>query len=323
MRILLLIAVLMLPALQSAADPIRFARAESMLSLPILLAETNGYFADEGVDVTFVTTLVGKRSIEKLLSGEADLAVGGTPPVVRQLLDKKPLCIVSNLTESDNTQKIISSRQSGIRLPEDLLGKRIGLPFGTGADYGFREFMVFNALTKDDLELVNIRPAQLVKGLSKNNIDTLVLWEPLANQVKSVLGEDYQLVAGSENMLLEYPIVTRPETARKRHAELVKILRALQRANRFAIEKRAETIQITAQRLQLEQAQAEEFLDDHLYRLAISPRLLHALERIAEMMLADDNSRKKIPDFSHSFCQQALLEVAPDNDLLKYTGGGQ
>jgi NitT/TauT family transport system substrate-binding protein len=139
---------------------------------PYYVAVERGYFAAEGIDLEFDykfetdgVKLVGAGEIPfSVVSGEQVVlarAQGLPVKYVMQWYRKFPLAI-------------ISPAKSGISTPQDLRGKKVGLPGFFGATYvGWRAFLKANNLTESDVQQQEIGFTQ-VAALQTGKVDVVV-----------------------------------------------------------------------------------------------------------------------------------------------------
>lgn len=90
---------------------------------PVPLGVDEGIFARHGIELKLVPVSPGTLGVPKLLSGEIDLFLGNSEPVVRAIgAEGKNLAVIANL--GPDTVAIFS--RPGISKVEDLRGKKIG-----------------------------------------------------------------------------------------------------------------------------------------------------------------------------------------------------
>jgi NitT/TauT family transport system substrate-binding protein len=90
----------------------------------VFIAEDEGLFRKHALDISFERVSPVKLGTPRLLSGELDVLVGNSGPVVEAIiLDKKPLAVIGSLGPA----KFAIFAAASIKTAEDLRGKRFGV----------------------------------------------------------------------------------------------------------------------------------------------------------------------------------------------------
>src|SRR5437762_7117119 len=104
--------------------------ATSSEYLPIRVAESEGYFAREGLDVTVRTTRAESGAAEALAQGQVDLAATTLEALLRfgpRVPSETPR-LVFGLTAAPPFSVLVATAQAGaVRSVEDLAGLRVGV----------------------------------------------------------------------------------------------------------------------------------------------------------------------------------------------------
>ena len=115
-------------------------------------AQANGFYRDEGLDVTIRPGGGGISPLAEVLSGRAQFAVGDSDLLVERIQGKPIVAMAAIFQHSPYV--ILSRKDRGIRSPRDLVGKKVMLAGGQG------EIQLRAMLQREGLELnrVNILP---------------------------------------------------------------------------------------------------------------------------------------------------------------------
>ena len=73
------------------AGKITLGTAPNLQTLPIVVAMSEGYFADEGIDIETVRFTSGRRALEALIGGQLDVAFMAEYPVSIASLRNQPV----------------------------------------------------------------------------------------------------------------------------------------------------------------------------------------------------------------------------------------
>lgn len=98
-----------------------------------LLAQAGGYFADEGLDVTFQSTRGSAQAIQLVLSGSALLTRTGQIETVRHASNRDAPLMNVGTVYKESTIRFVSSTGAPLRTPEDFIGRTIGIPSEGGS----------------------------------------------------------------------------------------------------------------------------------------------------------------------------------------------
>ena len=94
---------------------------------PELLADAGGYFADQGLNVTFQSTRGSAQAVQLVLAGSAPLTRVGQIEAVSHAANRgAPIMNVGTVMKR-STLRFVSSARAPIREPRDFLGKLMGI----------------------------------------------------------------------------------------------------------------------------------------------------------------------------------------------------
>lgn len=95
---------------------------------PELLADAGGYFADQGLDVSFQSTRGSAQAIQLVLAEGAPLTRIGQIEAVNHASNRgAPIVNVATVVK-ESTIRFVSSADAAIREPRDFIDKMIGIP---------------------------------------------------------------------------------------------------------------------------------------------------------------------------------------------------
>lgn len=115
----------------AAGTPLTFLAVVPMTTLtfaPEILADSAGYFADQGVDVSFQSTRGSAQAIQLVLAGSAPLTRVGQIEAMSHVANRgAPIVNVGSVVK-ESTIRFVSSTQAPLREPRDFVGKLVGIP---------------------------------------------------------------------------------------------------------------------------------------------------------------------------------------------------
>lgn len=127
------------------------------------VADKEGYYKANGVDVTILPGGPDVDAMAAVASGKADIAVANADTVARANEQGADLVIVAAGFQK-NPLAILSAPEKPIKTPEDMIGKKIGVP--TGDDAAQAALVQFNGLDASQITSVPVGfdVAPLVSG---------------------------------------------------------------------------------------------------------------------------------------------------------------
>ena len=130
---------------------------------PFQLAKNKGYFADEGLDVTFMVGKGGADVATQVAVGNADIGggIGDTPIIVRANgLNIRGVALLGGR----GLTQLAWRKDSGITGPADFKGKAIGvLGFQDTTYYNLLGAMASVGLSKDDVNIQGVGPGGIIQ----------------------------------------------------------------------------------------------------------------------------------------------------------------
>jgi NitT/TauT family transport system substrate-binding protein len=195
------------------------------------------HFEAEGVDVRVVAFPTGREALDALLDGRVDAATTfETPLVARALAGDRPR-ILTTLHQSARNTRVVAPRGSGIDGPEDLRGRRVGVPRGTNAEYFLETLVALAGLDPLELREVDVRPQDLAELLKSGRLDAVAVWYPWVICGHPPL-EALECVELFADGYTEFSLlVSRDDVIGPRLEALRRFLRALSRAEQLILER--------------------------------------------------------------------------------------
>ena len=160
------------------ADALRVAVSRGPLSLPLFVAQRQGFLAGEGLDVAFVDCLGGRRCLRLVLDGKADVATCAEMAVVQEAFAHADAAIVATMVHASDNLKLVVRKSSGIVRSEQLDGRRVGVIVGTTAQYELESHLLDLGIDPRRVTAVPVQPEDIVAALRDGRIDAAAVWEP-------------------------------------------------------------------------------------------------------------------------------------------------
>lgn len=139
---------------------------------PIIIAEENGYFKDEGLDVEVVPPADPSLPPRLVAAGQADLAVSYQPQLHLQIHEGLPLKRVGTLVATP-LNCLLVLKDGPIKTPADLKGKKIGFSVAGVEEAVLGAVLGKYGVSTDDIEMVNVN-FSLSPSLMSGQVDAVI-----------------------------------------------------------------------------------------------------------------------------------------------------
>ncbi len=261
---------------QGQGQDLRLAVSRGPVSLLIYVAQAEGYFAREGLAVRTIECASGRQCTQLLGEGQADVATASELMVTLNALEGVPNVIIATISSSTHHIKLVARRDAGIQSASDLAGKRVATVAGTSAQYFLDNWLVYNNIDPQGVTTVALRPDELLSALVRRQVDAIAIWEPIAGAALAALGPQALVLPSPRVYTQHFSLIANRNGIAQREPELLKLLRALDRAQRFIAERPAQARQILSARLAADVAEAS--LAEHDFRLGLEQPLVAVME---------------------------------------------
>lgn len=292
-----------------ASSDLVFAVAKVSLSLPIYVAEANGYFKAEKLELKIVDCDIGRQCLDRLLNGQAALATTTDSPIVFASLRGAKFSILATIARAQNYTKIIARRGLGITRVADLQGKRVGTFVGTSAHYFLDLSLLSAAVDPSSVQIISIQPDSTVQLLTSDAIDALAVFEPYAFNVVKAHASQVLVLPTRRLNTDKWHIVVTPALDGQRDAELQALCRALDRAMQFIEGNPQQSRAIMQARLGLDQAASEQALKDIQFAIELRQSLITGLEGQARWAIREGHAVGTVPNFLDYVRPDPLAQV--------------
>ncbi len=229
-RWMFVLAALAVTAVLSACAPTEESTAMTTINLPMgyipdpqyapfYVAVEKGYFAEEGIEVTFDYSFE-TDGIALVGAGERPFAIVSGEQVILARAQELPVVYVLQWFQKYPIA-VISKAEAGIERPSDLIGREVGLPGFFGATYvGYLGLLEANGISPEEVTAVDIGFTQ-VESLLADKAEAVVGYVNNEPVQLAAQGVPVNVLPVSEYMdMVANGIITNEETIAK-NPELV------------------------------------------------------------------------------------------------------
>ena len=107
-----------------------------------LLAEIEGFFKEQGLDITFVRMSSGADAIKALQDGSVDMGTATEFPFVKAIIQGRNVKVVTTVWHGD-VLYLTGRRDRGIRSPSDFRRKKIAVTLDTQLEFFLGRYLLY------------------------------------------------------------------------------------------------------------------------------------------------------------------------------------
>lgn len=300
------------------AESITVAYAPFEATALFWIAQDQDFFGRNGLNVTSRKYETGVGSLDAMLNGEADLAVGANEfPLVGRALQKAGIRTISSIAKSEFIY-LVGRRDRGIQQISDLRGKRVGTTLRTIAQFFFGRFLELHDLGVDDITLVEVKtPEEWVNAVVKGDIDAVVTAQPYADAAQHRLGDNAIVWSVQSHQPLQTQVVSTDQWITEHPDLVIRFLKSLTLAEEYVIHHPAEARAIIQKQINVDAAYMDTVWSQNQFSLSLDQSLILAMEDEARWMINNNlTAEKQVPDFLEYIYLDGLEVVKPDAVII-------
>jgi ABC-type nitrate/sulfonate/bicarbonate transport system substrate-binding protein len=270
------------------AAGIKILVSTTPLSTPFYVAEEQGYFRDEGLEVTLVDWPSGSVCLKQLLDGQGQLATASDQAIMFLSFEKPTFKVLASFASSRQDVKLVARRSAAIRSVADMKDKRVAMVRGAAGQYVFDLAMLTSGLDPRSAQVVDLDLQQLEAAATNRSIDAFALWQPGANHLIKLLGTDALVLPGPNLYTLTFNLTALRDARTISAEDCVKALRALERALVFLRSEPSKAKTILRDRLKLVMTDIDGYWPDYRFELGLNQSLIATLESTARWAMREN-----------------------------------
>lgn len=277
------------------------------------IAQANGYFRQEGLEVTPHLHRYGKPALEDMLAGKADFATVAETPVMFAVMKGEKISVIATIQNSKTGNAILARKDRGILTIGDLKGKRIGATLGTTSNFFLDAILSLHGISRKDVQVVDVKAEAMADALASGDIDAVSTFSPYAALTQKQLGNQVTAFQDKDLYRWTFNIVAPQEFIRNNPDKVLKVLRALVKAEEFVKEKPAEAQKIVADFSGIEIGIVRDIWPDTSFTLTLDQPLILALEDESEWAIKTGLTKAtKVPNYLNFVYLDGLKAFKPD-----------
>ena len=169
-------------AYQTSAEPAKVAQAD------------NAFAKASGAKVDWRKFDSGSSVVKALASGDVQIGNIGSSPLAAAVSQGLPIEVFLLASQLGNSEALVVKKE--IKSPQDLIGKRIAVPFVSTTHYSLLAALKHWGIKPDQLTILNLQPPAIAAAWQRGDIDGAYVWAPAVNELAktgSVLTDSEQV----------------------------------------------------------------------------------------------------------------------------------
>jgi aliphatic sulfonates family ABC transporter substrate-binding protein len=259
LAVLVLASTTLSSAAQDAKIKVTMGWQPTMNGARFFVAEAEGLFAKEGLDVNLVKFTAGPPFFAAFQSGSIDVGFMGLQPAVTAVAQGIPVKIVAAENNAFGAEGLVARPDSGIKSLTDLRGKKVATKRGSSAHTALLTGLQAAGLKQEDIQLIDLDVTALLPAFSKGDIQAAWYWEPWMGLLKR---EGGKIIATDGDIKLPSGIVwvARETWLKDKPEAMQRLLHVLDKAAVLIREQPQAMAKLIAKRLELTEEHVYEVL---------------------------------------------------------------
>jgi len=313
----ILLAALLAGTSCQGGDPgpltsLRIGTTKSEVNLLILIAQDQGYFADNGLEVIHEIYPSGVAALDGLLDDEVDLATGSEFAFVGQVLAQKDVRSIGAISRS-SIEYLVGRVDRGIHELGDLKGKTIGVPLGSRPEFALDRFLYFRGIEESDVTLVDVPVNQSVEALVGGRVDAVAAWQPYIDQIQEQMGDQVVSWSAQEDQPSYTLVMCQGEWAGDNQKSIARFLQSLVQAESYGVNHPEAVRALMQEKLNYDADYVASVWPDYRFSVLLDQTLVVAMEDQARWIISHNlSSKRQMPNFVNYIYFDGLEAVKPE-----------
>ena len=126
----------------------------------------------------------GAKAIIAMASGDVDIALAGSSPIAAGVSRGLPIKLFWIVEGINDAEALVVRDKTGITAPQDLKGRRIGVPFVSTAHFHTLFALEQFGIEPYNVKLLNMQPNAIAAAWEREDIDAAFVWDPVLGRIK-------------------------------------------------------------------------------------------------------------------------------------------
>ncbi|BAN45946.1 taurine ABC transporter substrate-binding protein [Metapseudomonas resinovorans] len=181
-----LLAAITLGGLALSAQAADFTVAYQTTVDPAKVAQADGaYEKASKSEIDWRKFDSGAEVITAVASGDVQIGYVGSSPLAAAATRQLPIQTFLIATQIGDAEALVARNGAGISKPEDLIGKKIAVPFVSTGHYSLLAALKHWQIDPTKVTILNLAPPAIVAAWQRGDIDATYVWDPALGVAKS------------------------------------------------------------------------------------------------------------------------------------------
>ena len=127
----------------------------------------------------------GAEVITAVASGDVQIGYVGSSPLAAAATRQLPIQTFLIATQIGDAEALVARNGAGIAKPEDLIGKKIAVPFVSTGHYSLLAALKHWKIDPSKVTILNLAPPAIIAAWQRGDIDATYVWDPALGVAKS------------------------------------------------------------------------------------------------------------------------------------------
>jgi NitT/TauT family transport system substrate-binding protein len=293
-------------------DIINIGATQIELNALLYVADEQGYFIKNGIQLAFKEYPTGAAAIEGLNKGEVDIGLTFESVIVNNIFQNKDINVLATIDRSILFY-LVARADRGISGVKDLKGKNIGVPRNTIMEFYLGRMLALDGLNIRDITMVDMAPADAESTIKSGNLDAIIVFEPYVTQIQRNLGGAVITWPAQSNQLSYWSMASSLQWIDDHPGLVSRFFQSLEKAEKYITLQEKKTKEILKDRLKYDDEYLDKLWKDNQFTLSLDQALITAMEDEARWMIENNlTTGKEVPDFTAYIYEHALKEIKPE-----------
>lgn len=181
-----LLAALTVGGLALSAHAANFTVAYQTTVDPAKVAQADGaYEKASNAKIDWRKFDSGAEVITAVASGDVQIGYVGSSPLAAAATRQLPIQTFLIATQIGDAEALVARNGAGIAKPEDLVGKKIAVPFVSTGHYSLLAALKHWKIDPSKVTILNLAPPAIIAAWQRGDIDATYVWDPALGGAKS------------------------------------------------------------------------------------------------------------------------------------------